>query len=267
MGWEALRKKQQLDFLVPYDEMTCWRQLLWAGYDKNTKVGCTRSFSLFSKRLWSTPFALKFLIGVFPLEVKWKPEISPSALSTPSFIFFSHSFQSSSLSTFNYFHFDKDAEWRTQDISFCNDLKVVWGEGIWGQLCHLDFLLHTRIHDSVHSNDPVDNCKSNCNDGADEVRHERCLSKSLFSFFALLLGIPSKILISSESSECQFFFWNFCVSFELIEYFSFLETPAIKTFQGLTLYLFIDRKQFIVWRPEKIFIQTFSKNGQLLTKY
>ena len=102
MGWEALRRKQQLDFLVPYDEMTCWRQLLWAGYDKNTKVGCTRSFSLFSKRLWSTPFALKFLIGVFPLEVKWKPEISPSALSTPSFIFFSHSFQSSSLSTFNY---------------------------------------------------------------------------------------------------------------------------------------------------------------------
>ena len=133
-----------------------------------------------------------------------------------------------------------DAEKRTQDISFCNDLKVIWCEGIFLHFCHLDLLLHTRIHDIVYSNDPVDNCKCFCNDGADEVRHERCLSESLFSFLALLLSIPSKIVISSESS------WNFCVSFELIEYFSFLETPVIETFQGLTLYLFIDRKQLIV---------------------
>ena len=222
MGWEALRKKQQLDFLVPYDEMTCWRQLLWAGYDKNTKVGCTRSFSLFSKRLWSTPFALKFLIGVFPLEVKWKPEISPSALSTPSFIFFSHSFQSSSLSTFNYFHFEKDAEWRTQDISFCNDLKVVWGEGIWGQLCHLDFLLHTRIHDSVHSNDPVHNCKCYCNDGADEVRHERCLSKSLFSFLPCSLAFLAKYSYRLSRASVSFSSGTFVFHLSWLSIFRFL---------------------------------------------
>ena len=45
----------------------------------------------FSKRLCSAPFVLKFFVGLFPLEIKWKPEICSSALS---FIYVSHSFQS-----------------------------------------------------------------------------------------------------------------------------------------------------------------------------
>ena len=54
----------------------------------------------------------------------------------------------------------------------------------------LNFLLHSWIHDIVHANDPIDNRKRDCNNGADEVRHDRCSSKFSFSFLALLLSIP-----------------------------------------------------------------------------
>ena len=58
------------------------------------------------------------------------------------------------------------------------------------------------------------------------------------------------------------------VSIELIEYLSFPETPVIKSFQGLTLHLFVNRKQLIVWSPEKIItIKHLQKDRKLLAKY
>ena len=115
----------------------------------------------------------------------------------------------------------------------------------------LHFPLSARKHDVVHPNDPVDNSKSGGNKGADEVRHHRSSAKSLFSLLGLLLRIPGERSIV----------WNliFSPKFSPEVQIWILFSPVIETLEGLTLHLFVDRKQFFVRSPGKVNINLVSQ--------
>ena len=73
------------------DVIMCWRQLLKAGYNKNTKVGCTGfpPLRFFWKRLWSAKFVLQLLVGLSSWEVNQRFSLQHFLL--PCLIYVAHS--------------------------------------------------------------------------------------------------------------------------------------------------------------------------------
>ena len=120
-------------------------------------------------------------------------------------------------------------------------------------------ILHSlciRIHDIIHPNDPVDNGKGSGNKRADKVRHQRRPAKSSFGLLGFFLRFPG--------------IWSFLLSIHELNMFSpicsawnaskkFSPIPVVETLQCLTLYLFVNWKQFFVRSPGKVNINLVSQ--------
>ena len=63
-------------------------------------------------------------------------------------------------------------------------------------------LLHGRIHDIEHPDDPIDHGEGEGNNGTDIVSHYSCSSQPSLGFFALLLGCAgNKMFMNIQSSK------------------------------------------------------------------
>ena len=117
--------------------------------------------------------------------------------------------------------------------------------------------LHFRIGDIVHADDPVDNGKGSGNDGTDDVRHHSCSSKTSFRFQTLVFSFPGWQYIFKMFKVCLYAnkecntSWHFSRIFRVCLSKSL---PFIKTFERLTLFLLVDRKQLFIWSPEQYLV-------------
>ena len=82
----------------------------------------------------------------------------------------------------------------------------LWTKSL-GFISYSHVLLHGRIHDIEHPDDPIDHGEGEGNNGTDIVSHYSCSSQPSLGFFALLLGFTgNKIFINYALIETELTF-------------------------------------------------------------